>query len=314
MVVKYKDGRTKGIELGRRFGDAAGLIVPHHVTTTLTAGTKFKEGDVLSYNTGFFEKDMLDPTSVVWKSSVLVNTALMETNGTLEDSSIISPKVSKLLNTKVTKVKTVVISFNQVIHKLAKVGDSLMPDDILCIIEDGLLSNTDLFDSESIDTLQILSSQTPQAKTKGFIERIEVYYHGDKEDMSESVRTIANHSDHLMSKRHKSAGKKAFTGSVTGDFRVDGNPLAIDTMAIRFYITGEIPANIGDKGVFCNQMKTVFGEVMAGDVKTDDGQEVDAIFGYESINARLVNSPIIIGTTTALLQVIGKKAAAIYKA
>ena len=46
---------------------------------------------------------------------------------------------------------------------------------------------------------------------------------------------------------------------------------------------------------------------------TESGQEIDAIFGYRSIAARVVTSPVIMGTTATLLKVIGKKAANIYK-
>lgn len=60
-------------------------------------------------------------------------------------------------------------------------------------------------------------------------------------------------------------------------------------------------------------MKTVFGEVMEGEVKTETGTEIDAIFSYSSIQARIVESPIVIGTTATLLSLIGKKAFEIYK-
>jgi hypothetical protein len=312
IIVEYADGETKGYEIGRRFGNAAGLVIPHSVVSNVKVGQKFKEGDLLSYNDGFFEKDMLNPNSVVWKSGVTVKTALMESNATLEDSSAISSKIANLLTTKTTKVKDIVITFDQSVHKLVKEGTNVETEDILCIIEDAITANAELFDTESLDTLRILSSQTPQAKTKGVIERIEVYYHGDKEDMSESLRTLVTSSDQRLGKRNKTMGKKAFTGAVDKDFRVDGDPLALDTANIRIYITGDVAAGIGDKAVFCNQMKTIFGEIFNQKVVSEGGTEIDAIFGYESINARIVNSPLLIGTTTTLLDIIGHKAVALY--
>ena len=95
-----------------------------------------------------------------------------------------------------------------------------------------------------MNTLRVLSSQTPQAKTKSVVERIEVFYYGDKRRYVESLRTIANHYDHQMGKRNKAVNKKSFTGSVTDDFRVDGEPLTLDTLAIKFYITGPVPAGV----------------------------------------------------------------------
>lgn len=313
MVVQYNDGETRGIELGRRFGNAAGLVIPHSVKTELKVSQSFKEGDVLCYNDGFFERDLLNPSNVVWKAGMLVKTALMESTQTLEDSSAISERVAKLLTTKITKVKTIVVRFDQSVRKLVKLGDVLDSENILCIIEDAVTANSGLFDEQSLDTLRLLSAQTPQARAKGTVERVEVFYHGDKQDMSESLQLITAASDREMAKRNRSAGKKAYTGSVDEGFRVEGEPLSLDTVAIRVYITSDVPAGVGDKGVFANQMKTVFGEVLAGEVKTESGKAIDAIFGQKSIADRIVLSPELIGTTTVLLDVIGKKALAAYK-
>ena len=51
-----------------RFGNAAGLVIPHQVNTPLVEGQAFKVGDLISYNEGFFEPDVLNPKSVTWKA------------------------------------------------------------------------------------------------------------------------------------------------------------------------------------------------------------------------------------------------------
>lgn len=313
MVVEYDDGERKGIELGRRYGSAAGLTIPHGVATDLKEGQKFKAGTILSYNTGFFERDMLNPKNVVWKAGVLVKTVLLESSQTLEDSSSISKRVAQLLTTQVTKVRQIVVTFDQSVRRLVKAGDQLESEDILCVIEDAVTANSNLFDEETLDTLKVLGAPTPQAKSRGTVERIEVYYHGDKEDMSDSLRAIANASDRDLIKRARAAGKKGFTGSVDESFRVDGEPLALDTLCIRVYITSDVAAGVGDKGVFCNQMKTVFGEVMPNELKTESGQVVDCVFGRKSIADRIVISPDVIGTSNTLLGVFSKMVAAAYR-
>lgn len=60
-------------------------------------------------------------------------------------------------------------------------------------------------------------------------------------------------------------------------------------------------------------MKTVFGRVFGDSVKTESGKPIDAIFGAKSIDDRIVSSPVIIGTTTTLLDVIGKKMVEAYR-
>lgn len=313
MVVEFADGTRKGIELGRRFGNAAGLTLAHEVVADVVAGQTFKVGDLLCHNTGFFERDTLNPGAVVWKAGAIVKTVLLESTDTLEDSSAISQRVSNLLMTKTTKVRKIVVNFDQSVHRLVKVGQRVSSEDILCIIEDAITANNHLFDEESLDTLRNLSAQVPLSKAKGVIERVEVFYHGDKEDMSESLRQLTNMSDRDMARRHKSSGRKAFTGSTDEGFRVDGEPLALDTVAIQIYITADVGAGVGDKGVFANQMKTVFGKVMERELKTETGTVVDCVFGYKSVYDRIVNSPVIIGTTTTLLDVIARRAILAYK-
>jgi len=46
---------------------------------------------------------------------------------------------------------------------------------------------------------------------------------------------------------------------------------------------------------------------------TQDGLKVDAVFSYKAIGARIVLSPIIIGTTATILKVISKQATQIYR-
>jgi hypothetical protein len=312
IVVQYDDGEVKGFELGRRFGDAAGLTVPHLVKSDMKAGHTFMPGELICYNDGFFTKDPLNPGGVMMKNTITVKTVLMEAMTTLEDSSAISKKTAELLSTKLTKTRTIVVNFDQQVHKLLKVGTGVESEDILCVIEDAVTAGNRLFDEQSLDTLRILSAQTPKAKSKGFIERIEVFYHGELEDMSESLRALAVESDRLFLKKSRSVGHKGYTGSVDEGFRVDGNPLLLDTAAIKIYITGDVAVGIGDKGVFGNQLKTVFGEIMEHELLTESGVEVDAVFGATSVANRIVSSPDIIGTTTTLLKVIASKAVKIY--
>lgn len=247
IIVQYDgDEKPTGYELGRRFGNAAGLVIPHSVKTDMIPGQVFKTSELICYNTGFFEKDLFNPNDVVWKSGIMVKTALMESNATLDDSSAISRRAAKLLSTSTTKVKYIVVNFDQSIRRLVKPGDKVESESILCVIEDAITAESGLFDEESLDTLRILSAQTPQAKTIGKIERIEVFYNGMIEDMSDSLRSIVTTYDREFSKRNRAAGKTAYTGSVDEGFRIEGDPLSLDTLAIKVYITGEVPAGVGD--------------------------------------------------------------------
>lgn len=313
LVVQYDDHTKQGIELGRRFGAAEGATIPHEVRSEMKLGQKFKVGDVLAYNEGFFEKDILDPSQVIWKPGVTVRVALMESPLTLEDSSAISRKTADLLRSKTTKIREIIVDFKQTVRELVKVGQAVESEDILCVIEDETTARNELFDKESLDTLRILSAQSPKAKVKGIVERIEVYYHGEKEDMSDGLRQVASASDRNFIARDKAVWRTAMTGQVDDSYRVDGDPLTVDTMAIKIFITADVPAGVGDKGVFANQMKTVFGNVIESDIKTESGLEVGAIFGAKSIQARIVHSPDLIGTTTVMMRLLGERMVKAYR-
>lgn len=313
IIVEYEDGERIGVELGRRYGAAAGLTIPHSIVTTRKLGDTVAPGDAIAYNSGFFEPDVLNPKQVIWKSSLIVETVLMEAPSTLEDSSEISKEVSDKLRTKTTKVRTIVVNFSQQIHNLVKAGESVEYESILCMIEDSVSAGGGLLSPEQIETLRSLAAQSPTAKARGVVERVEMYYHGDKEDMSSSLLALAEFSDKQISQRNRSVGKRAFTGSVDENFRIENEPLLLDTAAIQIYITSDVSAGVGDKGVFGNQMKSVFGGVFEGNVRTESDRKIGAIFGAKSVDDRIVLSPYVIGTTNTLLDVIGQKAVEAYE-
>jgi hypothetical protein len=313
VVVQYADGKKQGYEIGRRFGNAAGLTIPHSVVANVKPGQDFKAGQILTYNTGFFEPDLLNPDNVVWKAGLLVKTVLMEVPETLEDSSAISARLAERLVTKVAKYSDIVVTFDQAVSNLVKVGQAVSSEDILCIIEDAVTSQANLFSQDSLNTLKLLSNYAPQAKVKGIVERIEVYYHGEKEDMSDSLRKIADAGDKDLAARLSSTNRKVLTGSVDEAFRVEGEPLQFEHMCIRVYITSDVSMGEGDKGVFANQMKTVVGKKSTAEYKTEKGELIDAVFGSTSIDNRIVNSPYIIGMYSVLSDLVGQEALAAYE-
>lgn len=246
IIVEFADGTKQGYQLGRRFGNAAGLVIPHEIATPLKADNEFQVGEPICYNTGFFEIDFFDPKRIVLKNAFNVRTVLWESLQTLEDASSITEKVAGKLVTSVTKVKTVLLAFDQTVTNLVKVGDEVEYDSVLCYIQDEVTAAGKLFTDETIDTLKMLGAQSPRAHVKGKVEAVEVYYHGDKEDMSESILQLAEESDKRFKYIANSQGKKYYSGSVDAGFRTDGNSLPMDCVAIRVYITMQAPCGVGD--------------------------------------------------------------------
>ena len=94
---------------------------------------------------------------------------LWESPETLEDSSAISPELSKLLTTQQTEIRYIKVPFDNEIRNLIKVGTVLTPDDILCRLHPRTAGNADLFDEDSMALLDTLSSSAPRKslKTRG---------------------------------------------------------------------------------------------------------------------------------------------------
>lgn len=312
IIVEYSDGSRKGVALGRIYGKAEGSIYPHDIVSDLKEGQVFKKGDPIAYNTGFFERDMLDPSKIIMKNATLVKAVLFESNQTHEDSSAISKRLSTVFAAKTTKMRNFVIDFNQNLLNVVKLGEKVSPKDILMIIEDEITSGNSSFDEASLLTLKKLSNQAPRASYLGTVDKIEIFYNGDKADMSSSLKALADRSDRIMIDSCKASGKPVITGEVNSDYRVSGVPLAMDKAEIRFYITIETNTGVGDKIVTANQMKSVVGEVMDYNMTTEDGTEIDFVFGFRSVFARIVNSPTIMGTTNTLLKLIATKASKLY--
>jgi hypothetical protein len=313
ILIEYKTIGKKGVYLGRQYGKAEGSVYPHDIISDLRLGQKIKKGDAVAYNSGFFERDFYDPKRIIYKGSMNVKTALYESSQTLEDSSSISSKISGKMTASTTKIKSYTVEFKQNVRKMVKVGQFVKPDDILFYIEDETTGSSDVFSDETIDVLKRISSLAPKAKMEGTVDRIEVYYHGDKDDMSPTLKQLSNYSDKILKDKCISKGDPVITGQVDQGYSVSGKHLLVDTLEIKIYITRQTKAAIGDKGVFANQMKTVFGEVIDYPMHTQNGEEIDAVFGFRSISARVVLSPLIIGTTTTLLKQIAKKAIDIYE-
>ena len=312
LTITYDDGSSEKVAIGRDYGVASDLVIPHDVLANVEKGQRVSEGHVVSYNKGFFRVDPMDPSQVLASQGVMAKVTLMERSHTFEDASVISQKLAQKIATPKAKKRTIYVHFDQTVKNLVKAGDAVDIETILCTIEDPVTADNDLFDDDTLDTLKLMGSRTPMAKFAGVVDRLEVFYHGDKDDMGESLRAIADASDKRLKKRRKEQGKKEVTGEVDGTIRIDKNALDLDTAAIQVIMSGSLGAGVGDKGVFGHQLKTVFSHVMTGENRTQSGEDIDAMFGYMSVSNRVVISPEVMGTTNTLLRKISKKVAETY--
>lgn len=299
IKIKYEDGTEASFELGRWFGAHEGSNYPHTLVTDYKVGDKLPAQAVITYNEQHFERDLIDRHQVNWKNGIVGWMALIEGEEVIEDSNAISERASKLMQADVTKMKEVTIGFNQNVMEILKEGDHVEVDSILCTFNDNLSGEVEGFSAEAAATLYELSSFAPRAGLRGHVDKIEVVYHGDIEDMTPSVASLVQKYDRVRKKRAVALAKDDIptSGSVNGDYRVEGVPLAYQNVVVKFYITHRVDMAAADKLVLANQLKTTVYQVMPGENHTENGDPIDFKFGRTSVDARIVGSVIKIGTT-----------------
>lgn len=316
LTVLSADGKTEHVVfIGTQFGVVSGTYVPHRIRCDVKAGTKFKSGDVLAFNTAFFERCVFDTMQVQYKMGLIANTTFMESSDTLEDSSSIHKLLADKMAMDLTTLVTVDAGYDQSINAFVKVGTKVGVNDILCTITDEGESDGGRFDESSLEVLDGLSSVTPKSSLSGVVERIEAIYYGDKENMSESVRKLVNMSDKVFAERAKRTGDPNLptSGQVNTSMRVGGTPLTENRVIFKVYITKTYKSGAGNKGVFSNQLKTVYGSVFTGNCRTLSGIPIHAKFAYQSVSNRILLDADIYGTSNMLLLVESSNVYKVYK-
>lgn len=306
LVVVYDKLGTKKYKINNWTSkEESEACYTHIMTANLKAGDKFIKDDTLIYNTSFFEPSIFNNKRVIYKQGAVITVALHEISNTHEDSGIISKEMSKVLATTVTKTKSVLINKEDTVINLKQVKDKLEPGDTLFSITDSILGNTKL-DARTIEILQDLKTSSPKSKYRGTVNKIEVRYNCEIEELSQSLRELVNITDKELK------DKLGHTGRVNSSYSIKGKPLMDGEVEIKYYIDIEDKMGNGDKGIFANQLKFTVGEVFTHKISTEDNTKVDAMFSLRSIAARIVNSPYLIGTTSMVMEKLTENVLDIY--
>jgi hypothetical protein len=311
ITVKYKDNTVKTYKIGKLYGNMEGGVYPHQLVTTRIKGTKLKAGDHIAYNQNFFEPDWLDPSKLVLKFGRNVTVALTMTNEVFEDSSAISQSLSEEMSTYIIKQKNFIIEFNKNLINILPEGSPVEPNTVLFTILDGEADYSNLSDS-SINMLQNLASLAPKAKYNGVVDRYEVRYNGELSDLSPSLRKFVNKLDKQTYEESKGTEYEVTNNKVSSEYRSEGRNLNVDTLELKVYIKVKLNQASGDKGVFSSQLKTVTSDVFTYNINTETGTPVEALFAYKGILGRVVQSPVIAGTTNRLVKHVSKQLVDLY--
>lgn len=315
VIVEYKDGSQVNVELGVRVASSKGNYYKHELICDLEKGFKFKKGHVLVFNTAFFTRDLLNLSQVVPKDRIIARMMFIESDDTFEDSSAMSSKLFGPLTTVAVKQKLIVVNANDNLLNVVKVGDYVEEDTELAIIDDQVFSDKTHFDSSSTEILKRLSKISPKAGVKGKITKIEGFFFCEEDELSPSIKQVIGGivKETFSGTKTHIKDRRALSGQINEPLKFGGDLIGPGQVGIRIFIEYDLGIISGDKFVFFNQGKSVLGRVWDEDIKTETGRDIHVMFGYTSVNARIIASPSLIGTTNTLLRLVTERALSAYR-
>ena len=324
VVVSYpKQHKKAAIEYGEVYTSNGGggfYCTQRIVLNGFKKGDKVKRGDVIAYNDQFFKAD---PTSkqVDAVFGLLANVVMIDAATTVEDSDIISEDLAKKLSFNPVHPRDIVITKKTNVHKYAAVGTPVSNADPLMIYDQAELTD-DMFgklDDETAVLLGDVNRQTPKAKFSGKIVKIDAFYLGTTEGMSDSVRNLVNSINREKSKKHNLAkgteSEDQFypNTNIQQSTRIGTVVLDDETVIIRFYVQQGMIAASGDKLELGTSLKSVCSTVDPHGWDTEDGTiHCDMLFSQLGQHKRLVNSPLLQGISNRCLEKVERDVLSMY--
>jgi len=308
VKVKYKSGKEDFISFDKKFTNNSGhgFHVPQRMELNdFKVGDKVTQGDVIVYNKDFFLANRHDK-QVDMKLGNPTLVAFIESDGNLEDASVISKSLSEQLEINVGKVVTLIISKDTNIYDCVKVGDSVRSTDILMTFDENPLTDTERekYDDSFIDILNSVNRIKPKAGYTGVIADIHAYYKCPVSEMNPTLASRVREWVKSKNKKYKyTEGNHKFPESkpLRSD-KVGSTFLTSETVIVKITIEQTFNAGDGDKIFVSSSNKSIISDVLTDPIMTEDGREVQLIHSAKGVDGRIVNSPYLVGVTSEVMK------------
>lgn len=331
ITVLNKDGTKDSYRYNTDYLKNGNINLENNFELNVKVGQKLKENDVLAFSKEFFTRT--PGGELTFTMGRMCKVALMDDYFTEEDSSLVSEHLSKKMSSSITHKKVISISGKSNIVKMVNLGDHIKEGDPLLLFEDELdsdVSNTDVqailemlgdADEKAIEKMKY---HAPKANSSGEITKIEVFWTGEFEDMSPSVKKLVN--NYIKFKKERLKYEEDETGvknrqremELKKSVPVYGKLNGVDIdehngIIIEIYITHILPYGPGDKLSFYPAIKSVTPQVVPESLcPYSETGKLDAVLGLISMSARQVNSPYFLGTLGKVLLDMSKRISAEY--
>lgn len=306
-------------QFGEKYTSISGSYLKQNIVLNAKEGDKVKKGDVIAYNSGFFEPDPYSK-QVTWKHGVVGTVAFMDRSETYEDSCEISQEFGDRLKTTPGHLRVLEMTSNTAIQELVSEGDHVETTDYLVTMDDSdidALSSGD--DPETMEFLAELNRKTPRAKYHGVVAKIELYHACDFVDLHPSLKKIARTLANRRAAYHTAMVDTRKDGTVPLPQKVPvgtkylGVDFADETkVAIFITIAEDIGCVVGDKLVLAAQAKTTIGSVTEKPTLTESGRTIDMTFSSSGTNSRILQSHVVMGIGESVLEELERSVLAEY--
>jgi len=306
MIIQYDDGSEDVIDLSENISknSQGGFFINNHLETEYKVNHRFKKGDILAKNNTFFKGEKNNVSIAI---GTLSKVAMLCLDGTMEDGSFITEKLSNKLTSYVTMQEELIIGTDTNISQIVKIGDYIKVGEPLAIFEtvfddSDAINLIDKIGEKYKEDIKELSNTTKKAHFSGEIIDIKLYYNRDLEEFTPSVQKLIKSYIKTIKEKElkiKSLNTKEkpniflpITKKYENEKEGKIKNYDVNGLLIEFYIRHADKMHLGDKITFQGACKTIVTETIKddeapySDFRKDE--PIDAIFSPLSLVTRMI--------------------------
>lgn len=315
LIVKYKDGTTKYIDLERKvFKNSDGGFYTVIQLTTPKLGKTFKAGHILAYDEQSYDGNNGYDDNIIYKQGVMCRVALINTEEGFEDSTIVDSYICDVMSSDIITMVPIDLDKGTNVYNLVTEGQSIQEGEHLMDIQNA-------YDDENInkllkklvddeETVNSLGRIPIKSKNTGYIESVKVYRTVEIEELSESLQKIVKAYESKENKKINEISKydKELARTLTNTYKLKSTGKLKNLEAgvrIEIYVRYVDDFSIGDKLVIVGAQKGVAKDVFkkGEEPRTlrNPDEPINALISMRSLDARMCTMPILYTSENKLL-------------
>jgi hypothetical protein len=322
-VIKYNDNTSERVNFGEQYHRNSDFFLSNNLSLNIKEGDLVKKGELITYNKDFFKKHI---GKLMYTQGVVARIAVTEGEVTEEDSSGISQRLANKLTSSVIKRNQIALNANANIIESKAIGDHVIYGDPLIVFEDqkdegGDLSLLSILGESDAKALDSISRHRASSDYTGEIIDIKIYWSVPPEEMSESCSAFVKKYIRKINKEisfeenaTKIKSKRNVATQVTTPQldRIHGMEITrTGGILIEYYIKHSVGKRSGDKVTMNSSLKSILCQIFPDELapRRLDGRfkQIDMIFSFIGINARMVTSVWFSGFVSKIVVEEGKK-------